>query len=847
MSDLSMFKLKSLLVNIGKFSNSVPNTNRWGYDSFTDQFLQEFKSYLGEKIAQEIFDLSAKNPVKISKRDHLIMKIADYLAFSERFSDKSDKVAPQKSLLVALASHIEFREPKLQEMYFNLHRLTGNSEGEGIFSVKENQFDSKAYQQLWNDFGEQLGRLGKYTDNHFTTLLHLIRDFCSFIPAPSPRQSEALEYGSQDISLYIHSKISSAIAICLRSIEEERLSDEYLKRFLTLVTDFKRDFLPDLEDSETDQHSYFILLRGDLSGIQSYLYRITKVEAEGAYRGTAKRLRGRSFYLSLLAEVVADWILREFDLPETNLLFCGGGRFDLLLPNYKGAELNQCDERLQEWLKDKFYGELGVQLAWKEFGIKDFYQWDLINEKVEEKLKEKKRQKFALLFEKHNIFEPKTDVHDVCMFCNITPADQKEAETEKWKNEGCLECRRQRKIGEYLPKTECIAWILSNSPNTNAIKQDRIYEIQFDDPINLTVVLLEDKTDIKTLTENNPKTSARIYRLNPLTSNDSWLFFSSDDNISFGFKFLANEAPIAKQRLSSIQPGKKEDIQKGGVLDFEEMADLSGGAKLLGVLKADVDYLGMLFGLGISPLSISRVAALSDYMDIFFSGWLNQVCCDIAKAWEKESDHPYRGKLKNIFYTIYSGGDDLFVLGPWDGILALAEKIRSEFGRYTCDNPNITLSAGTVTVKPHFPIQRFVDLATEKLETSKNAGINEDKGLNRKDRINVFGETVRWQDDRYGFDQLLDCGKAMAREINSASEKLPRGFVHFLVRLHQEYFKPGIEGMLLWIPKYFYVLKRRVPNRVIGELDMKCKLPLLIKDKKIKIPANYALLKTRKE
>ncbi len=844
MSDFSRLKLESLLVDIGKFSNTISNLNRWGYDSFPDKFLKEFKSYLGEDIAQEILDLTTQSPGEISKREHLIIKIADYLAFSERFRNKSDQRALPNSLLIALASQIEFREPKSKEMYLNLHRLTGYKEGESIFPVKENQFDSKAYQQLWNDFANQLQRLDKYTDNHFTTLLHLLRDFCSFIPAPPPRQSEALEYGPPDVSLYIHSKIASAIAICLHSIQEERLSDEYLKTVLNLVTDFKRDFLPDLEASETDQHRYFILLRGDLSGIQSYLYRITKVEAEGAYRGTAKRLRGRSFYLSLLAEVVADWILRKFDLSETNLLFCGGGRFDLLLPNRNDANtlLEKYDKELQEWLNDNFFGELGVQLAWEKFGAKDFYRWDHLSEKVEQKLKERKRQKFALLFENHNIFEPEKDVYDVCKFCNVTPA-RNGKEVKRWENEGCPTCKNQRQIGKQLPRAKYMAWVRGEPSNASEIK-DRI--AFYDPTIDLTVVLLESKTEAETLLNKNPQTAIRIYQLNPLNRKDSWLFSNVSANVSFGFKFLANEAPMAEEDLPPLRPDRKP-IKQNDILDFEDIVDLSLGAKLLGVLKADVDYLGMLFGLGISPLSISRVAALSDNMDIFFSGWLNQICCDIAKAREKESDHPYKGKLTNIFYVIYSGGDDLLILGPWDGILDLAEKIRSEFGRCACDNPNITLSAGIVMVKPHFPIQRFVDLVKAELDSSKHIGIEQDKGLNQKDRITLFGETARWQDDRYGFDELLKYGKAMSWGIDNASEKLPRGFVHFLVRLNQEYFKPGVEGMLCWIPRYLYALKRRVPNEVINKLDMVDKVPRLFTNKKIKIPASYALLKTRKE
>ncbi len=67
------------------------------------------------------------------------------------------------------------------------------------------------------------------------------------------------------------------------------------------------------------------LLGGDLSGVQSFLYTLTAA-------GATKQLRGRSFYLQLLTEACAQYLLRAAGLPLTNLLYAGGGRFYALLP-----------------------------------------------------------------------------------------------------------------------------------------------------------------------------------------------------------------------------------------------------------------------------------------------------------------------------------------------------------------------------------------------------------------------------------------------------------------------------------------------------------------------------------
>ena len=74
-----------------------------------------------------------------------------------------------------------------------------------------------------------------------------------------------------------------------------------------------------------------ILLKGDISGIQSFLYQVLS-------DGAARQLRGRSFYLQLLTEVIAHWVLRQLGLPIVNLLLASGGHFYILAPYTKASE-----------------------------------------------------------------------------------------------------------------------------------------------------------------------------------------------------------------------------------------------------------------------------------------------------------------------------------------------------------------------------------------------------------------------------------------------------------------------------------------------------------------------------
>lgn len=176
------------------------------------------------------------------------------------------------------------------------------------------------------------------------------------------------------------------------------------------------------------------------------------------------------------------------------------------------------------------------------------------------------------------------------------------------------------------------------------------------------------------------------------------------------------------------------------------------------------------------------------------------------------------------------------IIGPWNWMLKLSQRLYADFREYTCHNPNITLSAGILQVKPHFPIQRFAQLVSEQLERAKNRGRN---------RITVFSETVTWESNNKGFDQLFCFGEQLARRVQN--KEIPKSFIYFLLGLHKQYFGENGSYQLLWIPKFHYTLARRLMKEVIKdkELDLINKIPVMMEH--IRIPASYVSLKTRKE
>ena len=67
----------------------------------------------------------------------------------------------------------------------------------------------------------------------------------------------------------------------------------------------------------------FILIKGDFSGIQKFIY---KTKDDGAL----KVLKGRSLYLTILQDLCSKYIVRELELDISNILYSGGGNFYIL-------------------------------------------------------------------------------------------------------------------------------------------------------------------------------------------------------------------------------------------------------------------------------------------------------------------------------------------------------------------------------------------------------------------------------------------------------------------------------------------------------------------------------------
>ena len=242
----------------------------------------------------------------------------------------------------------------------------------------------------------------------------------------------------------------------------------------------------------------------------------------------------------------------------------------------------------------------------------------------------------------------------------------------------------------------------------------------------------------------------------------------------------------------------------GEIKSFEEIANESKSGDL-GILKGDVDNLGLLFSIGLKReekdengnenikdvTSISRLTTLSRMMDSFFSYWLPNTV--------KNEESSY--------YVVYAGGDDFMIVGSWDKLITLAEKINTKFREFVGENEKITLTCGIAITKPKEPIYFGAKLATEAEEKGKTSGKNGvvifDKYIPWKDFGNVFNIVANSIDKYFKADD----------ERENTQKIYSQSFIYRLLKytvMAEEYFKTSDPKYLKYISDFTYDIGRNI-------------------------------------
>ena len=197
-------------------------------------------------------------------------------------------------------------------------------------------------------------------------------------------------------------------------------------------------------------------------------------------------------------------------------------------------------------------------------------------------------------------------------------------------------------------------------------------------------------------------------------------------------------------------------------LTFEEIAEQATGDKRLAALKADVDDMGVRVGeIADADPSLATLKSFSRDLHAFFAETIQDT---LAESWRS-------------IYTIYAGGDDLLLIGPWDKTLDFAGKLASAFeegpGRKyappTISAP-LTLSAGIALFPYRLPVRHAAERANA-LESMAKA---------RDGKNGCAALESEWSWEYHGL--VIGEGKKLARWTREL-DGFSRSLLHRLLRL----------------------------------------------------------------
>lgn len=456
------------------------------------------------------------------------------------------------------------------------------------------------------------------------------------------------------------------------------------------IDDFKKVLL----DGEADfkKENCFVLFSIDVSGIQKFIYTIHSEDA-------LKMLRSRSFYLEIMMEHIVDNILEHLGLSRANLIYSGGGHCYMLLPNTRLVKdyLDEYEKYLNEWLLKQFDISLYIAMGYVEANpdnLKNVPEGSYLQmyRDISSQISNKKLHRYN--------------------------AGQIRKLNDNKKDDYSRECRICRNVGKLTEDGVCPMCSALKNLSANILSADyfTITNKSGEKGVPLpgdNYIIAERKEDLLNRIKKFPDSYVRIYAKNSFHT---------------GIK-VASKIWVGNY---SAQP------------TFEQLIKKAKGIERLGVLRADVDNLGQAIVAGFDKkyTTLSRTATLSRQLSLFFKYYIN----DILE--NGESNELLSDSKKRNATVVYSGGDDLFIVGAWNDIIELAIDINNAFQKYT--EGTLKISGGIGLYAAGYPISRMADEVGSMENMSKRYPGKEaitlflDGKRHKEKGEDVYDGTYRW-------------------------------------------------------------------------------------------------------
>lgn len=450
------------------------------------------------------------------------------------------------------------------------------------------------------------------------------------------------------------------------------------------INDFNSSFFKNA--SSFYSKKAFLIYSMDISGIQDFIYTISS-------KGALKGLRSRSFYLEIMMEHMIDELLFRLSLSRANLLYSGGGHAYLLIANTKKTkEIVQLFEKeMNQWFLDTFQIALYVGCGMAECSSNDLCNqpdgsYREIFQTISKHISEKKRCRYTK--EQLIALNKKT----------VTNGERE-----------CIICRRNDRLRDENKCEICDA--------LEKMSKNILYGKFF--------TVIGQKEDICVplpggcylVCDTEEKLRERMEK------DEFYIRAYSKNKMYVGYS-LATKLWVG-------------DYVNGDT--FEELGSQAEGIHKIAVMRADVDNLGQAFVRGFESetrgndyVTLSRTSTFSRKMSMFFKYHINHLLeHGTYMITSRES-----GKRNALI--VYSGGDDVFVVGSWDDVIGFAIDLYYSLKKYT--QATLSISAGIGIYPTKYPISVMAQ-ETGILEESS-------KELEGKNAVTLFHKdyTFHWEE-----------------------------------------------------------------------------------------------------
>ena len=655
--------------------------------------LRELASDITESSCEQFGALSENEEALFSDCLHLAQRIA----LAGDGSQSKDPEARLSSLMQSIA--LTDQAAKKSLWGYSLQPLTAQS----IFPVtlkSQRTGAQQAYRKLWDAFVHALEAIPRSHRRNLSLWLDHLETALQIYTANVPAQQN--KDTSNEESLYDVAKTQAALCTALWRWHQDRSEP------------------PIVDLLNQDKELKFLLIQGDFFGIQDFIF----TDGSKTQKASAKLLRGRSFYVSLLSELAALKVLEQLDLPGTSLLMNAAGKFLIVAPNTEAIheKLQAVQAQLDQWFITNTLATGNIGLAATQASTYDLTHADQqhnlshLTRRLFEALEVKKLQRFDLTKRTDIVFNPDYTL-------GVSAYDKRLPQTNRIAQD-------QIAIGERLVKRERIL-ILNNTeqlhPSFNALQVPIFgYTIGFAGS--------EDENGrFGQLAKSGALRRCWDYSMPASLTESLWNGYARRNINGFVARFddeYQSQEPRYQSVDTSFNPTSA--IKSFAQLACEEREmDAKGqmiGQVALMALKGDIDNLGLIFQKGLlNPKrnrypTLAKMATLSRQVNLFFTIYLPVLCA---------TQFPQT-------YTVFAGGDDFFMIGPWLQTQRLASSLNEAFTRYVA-NEDIHFSCGMVMLKPDVPVRTVAAMAEEALSQAKGSG---------KNAVTCFGVSQSWQQCR---------------------------------------------------------------------------------------------------